>query len=160
MSYKLEKLFSESQRIEFIVNYNHNKGLKIEQGSDGSLFALEEDEIMQNGVPVKNPNYEAELAQKRKEEFEKRFFNTSLGWIKRSVNMKDGSTKDFLSDLLLQIKAGMDMGQAVEIISYSQPDFSNDLTEEYMLTLQQHKTATSGFIQECLARTVADFCGG
>lgn len=160
MSYKLKKPFSESQRIEFIVKYNHKNGLRIEQGLDGSLFALEEDEIMQNGVPAKNQNYETEIAQERKDKFEKNFFNTSLGWIKRSVNMKDGSTKDFLSDLLLQIKAGMDMGQKVEIISYAQPNFSNDLTEEYMLTLQQHKNATSGFIQECLARTVADFCGG
>ena len=74
--------------------------------------------------------------------------------------MKDGSKKDFLSDLLLQIKAGLELGQNIEIVTYSTPDFSNDLTPEYLLSLQVKKNATSEFIQECLMQTVADFYGG
>lgn len=74
--------------------------------------------------------------------------------------MKDGSRKDFLSDLLLQIKAGIELGVNVELITYSEPNFSNELTEEYVISLQQRKNATPEFIQECLNQTVTDFCGG
>lgn len=159
MSYKLEKPYTDLQRADFIVNYNHKQGLMIEE-TDNALYALLANEILQDGVPVINPNYEAEVAQERQEQFEKEFFETSLGWIRRKVNMKDGSRKDFLSDLLLQIKVGLEMGQNIEIITYSQPDFSQDLTTEYLLSLQVKKSATSAFIQECLAQTVTDFYGG
>ena len=159
MSYKLKKPYTDMQRADFIVNYNHKQGLMIEE-TEEALYALLPNEIMQNNQPVINANYEAELALERETEFKKEFFETSLGWIRRKVNMKDGSKKDFLSDLLLQIKAGLELGQNIEIVTYSTPDFSNDLTPEYLLSLQVKKNATSEFIQECLMQTVADFYGG
>ena len=159
MSYKLEKPYTDMQRADFIVNYNHKQGLMIEE-TEEALYALLPNEIMQNNQPVINANYEAELALERENEFEKEFFETSLGWIRRKVNMKDGSKKDFLSDLLLQIKAGLELGQNIEIVTYSTPDFSNDLTPEYLLALQVKKNATAEFVQECLMQTVADFYGG
>lgn len=159
MAYKLEKPYTDNERINFIVTYNHRQGLMIEE-TGTALYALLENEILQDGQPVINENYEAEKAQERKEKFEKEFFNTSLGWIRRRVNMKDGSKKDFLSDLLLQIKAGMEAGQTVEIITYIQPDYTKELTEEYVLSLQQRRNATTDFIMECLNQTVSDFCGG
>ena len=67
--------------------------------------------IYSNGQIILNPNYEQEQAEKRQSDFETEFFNTSLGWIRRQVNMKDGGTKDFLSDLLPAIglfKKGVD----------------------------------------------------
>ena len=67
------------------------------------------------------------------------------------------STKDFLSDLLLSIKAGIELGQNVEIITYKLPDFYQELTENYMVSLQERKTATPDFVQECLMQTVSDF---
>lgn len=159
MAYKLEKPFTDIERADFIVEYNHKKGLKIEETAN-ALYALLENECMKNGVPVINENYEAELAEKRKESFEQEFFETSLGWIRRKVSMKDGAKKDFLSDLLLQIKAGIEMGQQVPILTYLKPDFTQEISEEYMQSLQVQKTATSEFIQECLNQTVTDFCGG
>jgi hypothetical protein len=106
---------------------------------------------------VSNP--EEVLEQKRKKEFEGSFFETSLGWIRRKVTMKDNSVKDFLADLLLPIKAGMELGQDVEIITYKLPDFTKEPTEEYMKSLQENKFATPVFIQECLYQTVKDFRG-
>lgn len=159
MAYKLEKPYTDIQRADFIVNYNHKQGLKIEE-TDNALYALLSNEIMQNGVPIINENYALEAAQERQVEFKKEFFETSLGWIKRKVNMKDGTKKDFLSDLLLQIKAGLEMGQTIQIITYSTPDFSQELTSEYLISLQVKKNATSEFILECLNQTVEDFYGG
>lgn len=159
MSYKLEKPYTDIQRADFVVEYNHRQGLKIET-YDGNLYALEPDEILQEGIVVKNPDYETELAQSREELFKSKFFQTSLGWIRRKVSMKDGSTKDFLSDLLMQIKMGIDAGQEIPIVTYNTPVFSQELTEEYLLSLQANKAATPEFIQECLSQLVSDFYGG
>ena len=115
--------------------------------------------IIENGQINLAENPEKIIAMKRKKEFEKTFFVTSLGWIRRKVTMKNGSVKDFLSDLLLPIKAGMELGQKVEIITYKTPDFQKELTKEYLETLQENKYATQEFIQECLFQTVIDFRG-
>lgn len=59
MSYKLEKPYTEAQRINFIVEYNHNKGLQIEETME-AIYALESNEIMQQNRPIINPNYETQ----------------------------------------------------------------------------------------------------
>ena len=66
MSYKLDKPYSDKQRADFVVEHNHNNGRKIEETS-AALYALEADEIMQDGQPVKNPAYEAEQLANTKE---------------------------------------------------------------------------------------------
>ncbi len=65
MSYKLEKPYTDRERADFVVLYNHNQGLIIEE-TDTALYALEADEIMQNGVPIKNPNYAAKQLEAEK----------------------------------------------------------------------------------------------
>ena len=65
MSYKLEKPYTEAQRINFIVEYNHNKGLQIEETME-AMYALESNEIMQQNRPIINPNYETEQVQRSK----------------------------------------------------------------------------------------------
>lgn len=62
MAYKLLKPYTDTQRMDFIVQYNHNQGLLIEEGTD-ALYALEANEIMQDGVPFVDPEYENKLAQ-------------------------------------------------------------------------------------------------
>ena len=63
MSHKLEKPYTDKQKADFIVEYNHKLGLKIEETGSG-LFAIEDNELMQNGFVIINPNYEKELEQK------------------------------------------------------------------------------------------------
>ena len=53
MSYKIEKPLSIQERADFIVEYNHNQGLRIEDGSEvvnnvykEYLYALLPNEIM------------------------------------------------------------------------------------------------------------------
>lgn len=156
MSYKLEKPCSETDRLNFIVEYNHKKGLRIEE-TKTAFFALEANEIISGDKAVIDENYEQKMAKKRKETFEKEFFLTSIGWIRRNVRMKDGSSKNFLSDLLIPIKTGLELGQEVVIITYKTPDFNNDLNSDYMLSLQERKSATPDFIQDCLTQLVNDF---
>ena len=158
MSYKLAKPCTDKERVDFIVEYNHEKGLRIEE-TDSAIFALFENEIMKDGIPVEDENYESFLISRRQDIFEREFFKTSIGWIRRKVNMLDGTTKDFLSDLLLQIKAGLELGQSVEIITYREPDYTQEIDDEYIISLQERKVANSEFIEECLLQTVKDFGG-
>lgn len=68
MSYKLEKPLSIKQRAGFIVEYNHNKGLRIEE-TDEALYALEAWEgVNEQGEVISNKEvWEAEQVQKEKE---------------------------------------------------------------------------------------------
>ena len=67
MSYKLEQPYTDIEKADFIVEYNHKKNLKIVENNN-TIFALEANEIMcTDGKPIINPNYETELAQKEAE---------------------------------------------------------------------------------------------
>ena len=66
---------------------------------------------------IENPDYAKEQAQAREKTFDEEFFLTSLGYIRRRVTMKDGNTKDFLTDILPLLEIG------VPIISYEKPNF-------------------------------------
>ena len=102
-----------------------------------------------------NPDYEDKQAEKREAEFNAEFFQTSLGYIRRSVSMANGTKKDFLSDLLPAISMSVQTGQAVNIIAYDKPDFTEEITD---WTQYQHiVTATAQFIQECFLQLSNDF---
>lgn len=63
----LNKPYTDKQRMDFIVEYNHKKGLKIEETSS-CLYALEGCEILENGIPAINPTYFIEQEKMEKEE--------------------------------------------------------------------------------------------
>lgn len=98
-----------------------------------------------------------EKIQQRQEQFEKEFFLTSLGYIRREVSMATGEIKNFLSDLLPTISMGIQLGQEVPIITYKQPDFTQEFTLEYMESLQEIKNVNAQFIQECALQVSKDF---
>lgn len=98
---------------------------------------------------VENPDYAEEQAQARELAFNEAFFNTSLGYIRRKVTMKDNSIKDFLTDILPLLQPG------VPIISYDKPDF----TIEEMPKQNIDKLVTEEFINECKQQVLKDFYG-
>lgn len=112
-----------------------------------------------NGEIIENPDYDNIKTAQRKEYFSKNFFNTSLGWVRREVTMKDGSTKNFLSDLYPTILTMVNNGISIPVLVYDEPDYSKELTTEYMITLQKQTTATAEFVTECGNQLLADFKG-
>lgn len=98
-----------------------------------------------------------ELIKSREDAFNKEFFNTSLGYIRRKVTMATGETKDFLSDLLPTISMGVQMGQPVTIITYNKPDFTQEITD--WVKYQHVENATAQFVQECFMQLSNDFTG-
>ncbi len=96
-----------------------------------------------------------EIVTLKENQFNKDFFPTSLGYVRRKVSMATGETKDFLSDLLPSISLGLQMGQPVTIITYNKPDFSKDNIN--WEDLQKITSATLEFVQECFNQLKNDF---
>lgn len=123
--------------------------------------------IYQDGEIILDPDYEEKQEQRRREMFEKKFFNTSLGWVRREVNMANGEIKDFLSDLLPSIFIGVSSGTQVTVLTYDAPDFTQEIyveTEDGDIidnvdwpSLQHVQVVTPQFLQECLAQLQNDF---
>ena len=136
----LQKPFEENERVDFIVQYNHQLG-----------YVIEETETALEAWGKTDDDY----IKEREEQFNKDFFNTSLGYIRRKVSMATGETKDFLSDLLPTISMGVQMGQPVTIITYNKPDFTQEITD--WTVLQNIQTVTANFVQECFMQLSNDF---
>lgn len=97
--------------------------------------------IVKDGKLIENPDYEAQKKEREDRAFNAQFFNTSLGYVRRQVTMKDGSTKDFLSDILPLLQAD------IPILTYTRE-------------LEQRKViVTPEFINECKQQMLKDFYG-
>ena len=120
---------------------------------------LEGETIISESIVYDETQEEADAreAEQREETFKREFFQTSLGWIRREVTMANGNKKDFLSDLFPAIMAATQAGQTVNIIAYSEPDYTQEVTDwtEYQTVVQP----TAQFIQECLMQMGNDFVG-
>ena len=141
-----------------ITTIGEQEGYIVVDKATGEDIKTNQDwyKIVDNKVVKKSDEeYEQEQADRRETEFNKAFFNTSLGYIRRKVTMKDDSKKDFLSDLVLSIKAGLEQGLDVKILTYDKPPFDRDIED---WTVYQHiVSATPQFIMECLMQTSNDF---
>lgn len=103
MSYELKKPYTDTQRIDFIVEYNHNLGLRIEE-TETALYALEAWEGIQEGIVVDNTEeYNKELEQKEKE----RIGHLSLtrGDVFRGLLLAKGITKSQIKEMILAMPA-------------------------------------------------------
>lgn len=147
MSYKLNKPYTNFERADFIVTH---QGLECVETND-ALFLLEQNEIWndEKQAPVINGNYEKERVEKLEKEFNKEFFNSSLGYIRRIVHMLNSDTKSFLTDILPLLQVG------IPIITYNKPDFK---TKEKP-TQNLNVLITEEFLQECKNQLLVDFYG-
>lgn len=137
-----------SENRDVLIKF-YNEALELPSDYEEGKYIVVNDEL------VLNPNWEQQQAERREAEFNKAFFNTSLGYVRRSVTMADGSHKDFLSDLLPVISMGVQSGTPVNILTYDQPPFDEDVTD---WTEYQHRVVvTAQFIQECFLQLSADF---
>ena len=132
MSYKLEYPYTEQERLDFIVQYNHQQGLRIETVDNlveeqvitefeepvdmvetklvnyPTHYALEANEIMENGEPVINPNYEAEQAQKERERIAKLFLTGAD--VERGIYQAIGKDFEDIVEMVTQLQPeGLDI---------------------------------------------------
>lgn len=131
--------------------------IEINKDMYNSIIDNDNRYIYSDGNIIVNPNYESEQEEKRRVQFHLDFFNTTIGYIRRKVSMKTGETKDFLTDLLPVISMAVNSGQQVNVITYKEPDFTQE--EVDWEELQTVKVATPQFIQECFNQVSTDFTG-
>lgn len=113
--------------------------------------------IVFNGELIINPEYDEIKKRQRELNFNKEFFNTSLGYVRRKFTNKNGEVKDFLSDAFPSLLLAFQQGSIGEIFVYDKPPFTEDVTdwEQY-----QHRVSiTPQFIQECFTQSRTDFFG-
>lgn len=146
MSDKLNKPYTKDEKLNFIINHQCN--YKLEE-TDEALYALKLNEILVNGEVIVDPDYEGKRIEARKEEFYNQFIGTSLGWVRRKVTMKDGGEKDFLTDIVPALQAG------IPIITYNEPDF----TKDELPSQNVGRIVTEDFIRECKMQLFKDFYG-
>lgn len=103
MSYKLNKPFTKKQRDDFITEYaqncNNNRDytMTIEETAT-ALYALEPNEIMQDGEVVINPNYEQEQAQKERERLNNLTMTKRVLWLQsKELGISYQQLKDLIA---------------------------------------------------------------
>ena len=97
MSYKLEKPYTETEYADFVVLHSHTNGRLIEE-TDTAIYALEPNEIMQEGLPVVNPDYEQEQAEK--EALRKAQLNLTAADVERAIYKAKGIDFDDVITLI------------------------------------------------------------
>ena len=105
---------------------------------DVELSDVDNQWYLADKCPKKTPE---QKEQEQQEQFDREFFNTSLGYVRRQVSMKTGETKDFLADILPVLEVG------IPVLTYDR-----DLK-------QYKKLATEVFISECKEQILKDFYG-
>ena len=99
MSYKLEKTYTEKERLDFIVLHNHQNGRVLEE-TEKAIFALEANEKMGvDGIPVINPDYEKELEEKEAQRIA--MLNLTAADVERAIYKAKGIDFD---DIIAQIE--------------------------------------------------------
>ena len=99
MSYKLEKPYTEKQKIVFIVQYNHNEGLNIQE-TENALYALEAWEILEGDEVIDN-NEEYQQEQVKKEAERIAMLNMTGADVERAIYKVKGIDFD---DILAMVK--------------------------------------------------------
>ena len=135
--------------------------VEVSQGVYDDFILHPDKYIYSDGNIIIDPDYEQKQIEKREKEFKKEFFLTSLGWIRRKPTLADGTEDDFLNNDLPLLAIGLMTGSnPILPIAYQLPDFSHELTTEYMESLQiKNQIITQQFIAECSQIKMKDFTG-
>lgn len=127
--------------IELLTEYGFKPFIKAEVPDYPYIISYKETEEEIREILTRDTEREAEIERQKQEKLQRQFFNTSLGYIKRTVTMQDGSTKDFLCDILPLLEVG------VPILTYSDSG------------VQSKVYVTQEFISECKNQLLVDFYG-
>lgn len=145
MSYKLEKPYTDIEKSDFICKYhldtlNEGYNCHIEE-TETALFALEENEILVDGEPQIDPDYEEKEAQQRQENFENQFILTSKGNYRLQPKGYANAQQsiDTVNAIVMAMQ-GLTEDIANMIIFYDTPDFTKEeeCTEEWLIQHQHH----------------------
>lgn len=114
MSYKLDKPYTEKEKLDFIAQYNHKQGLRVAEMNNG-LYALEPwEEAAGNEIVSNKEAWEKEQAQKEREHIGK------LSLTKREIFLALYKDKEITPE---QIKAQITDPEALIEFEYANEYF-------------------------------------
>ena len=108
MSYKLEKPLSIEERANFIVEYNHNQGFRIEE-TDLAIYALEEwEELIGDDIIDNKEAWEEERRQAEKERIAKLYLTGAD--VERGIYQAKGMDFDDIIAMVTELQPeGLDV---------------------------------------------------
>ena len=127
MSYYIGQIFEGMYPVEASDWCNETGNTIVEITQDPKVYKI---------IEVSKPTPE-----EQEEIFNREFFYTSLGYVRRSVTMKNGEVKDFLADILPVLEIG------VPILTYTKN------------LIQSKVFVTAEFLTECKQQVLKDFYG-
>lgn len=130
-----------NKSVELMTEHGFKPLIEAEKPDYLYLITYEETANEIREVITRDTEREAAIAAEQQAALLAQFFQTSLGYVKRSVTMKDGRTKDFLCDILPLLEVG------VPILTYSAAGE------------QSKVNVTQEFINECKNQLLIDFYG-
>lgn len=140
MSYKLDKPYTDEQYVDFIVEYNYNQGLEIQEG-DVALYALQPWEILQGDEVIDNSEqYQQELIDKRQKDFNNNFVITSWGAFRKTPKGYSSAVEAVNTIFnMVNVQQAFTAQLAPLLIFYEVPDFTNpdECTEEWLVANQK-----------------------
>ena len=148
MSYKLEKPYTDKEKSNFICKYHldtqkEGYNCRIEETED-ALFALEDNEILVDGEPIVDPDWEEKQTALRKADFEANFLSTSLGNYRLQPKGYANAQQsiDTVNNIVMAMQ-GLTEQIAQMIIFYDTPNFTKpeECTEEWLVQHQHHPEA-------------------
>ena len=111
MSYKLEKPFTDKQRANFIVEYNHNQGLNIQE-TETALYALEAWEILESDEVIDNSEeYQQEQVKKERERLN--LLSMTRGDMFEAIILAFGKTKVDIRSMIENVEDLTDIERAL-----------------------------------------------
>ena len=141
------KIYFPPKNKDGICNYNLDIDRLIKDGYKEFKEAEKLSGYSYKSTYIENNNTITEVVEVvktpedyKREEFEYDFFHTSLGYIKRDANMRNGETKDFLTVILPRLKIGS------LITTYNQDGSENT-----------NVAVTEEFLNECDKQLIKDF---
>ena len=131
------------------------------------LTILETERPIVNFEFTDTDEYKEKKANENKAWFENNFFEIkTVGWIRKQFTMKNGSSKDFLFDAFPMVSALITGNQlpANSMVVYTLPDFYQEITEEYLKTLNAPNETltieqTIDFVTTCKTQIAQGFFG-
>ena len=147
--------FNKDPEVMLVYGYKPLIRAEREPGKD-YYVSYEETETEIHEILTERPGpTPEEKAEERERQFDREFFYTSLGYVRRTVHMNEGGEKDFLTALLPNLAIALNNGIQSPVLVYSRPDFTEEI---YDWTPYQTKTlVTPQFIQECFLQLSNDF---
>lgn len=131
------------QSTATVSNYNLNEELYLEDGfieiSQELIDSINQGKLkIENNQIIDNPEYETKKAQDQEVWFKSNFIQTNIGWLRIQTVKGDLLSLMNSYEIFTRVNQGL---PAQYLLTYREPDYTQDFKPEYFESLQQWNSA-------------------